>query len=512
MSLNLRHLLSSFLLITLIFSFQNCGEAGGPLNLKSDNNSSGGQEQQNGEELPEEEDGTPTTTPTPAPPAFSASYQAAATADQISYGLIQTADGGFLSGGTMTDDPAAMPVGELRDIQVVKWNMNGPLAYARRIATDRNDQVWSVNETNTHYMLSGFSWVRPNNVYRAGGGLIVRINKNDGSVFQTDLYHSAGEAWDQFHDLTPFTDAQGNQSYIATGKWQLDQNDVESTLLVKLDANLDVVWARSYGIAGESHVGRDVIHVPNQGFFVVGRRKIEPNVRDDITILKVSETGTLLAAKSYVNTAGFDVAESAVWNNGELIVSGVVRNMGFGGGDGSIIRLDANLNLVSSYVVGGSAYESLTNVRVSSSGDILLAGHTESVGNGFLDSWVMSLDSSFQFKWSTVMGKAGDDNIYENSLVERVDGGIAVMASENANVVKNGDMSSRNSRLILLSQYGKIETGCVGVYPNQVFGMQTVAGASVEDLSMVTATRTFTRTQLTLAALNANATASNTCQ
>lgn len=420
---------------------------------------------------------------------------------------------GFLSGGTLTDDPASVPVGNSRDVQVIKWNTDGTPAYSRKIATDRNDQIWSVSETANHYLLAGFSWVRPNDVYRGGGGLLIRVNKNDGSVFQTDLYHSAGEAWDQWHVMKAYTDAQGNQSYIVSGLWQQDTTtDDQATLVAKLDANFNVVWAQSYGIAGEAHIGRDIIHVANQGFYVVGRRKILPNVRDDIIILKISEDGALLAAKEYVNLQGFDVAHSVAWNNGELVVSGVVRNTGFGGGDGVVIRLDANLNLLGSYLIGGSAYDNLNNVKVSQSGDLILAGNTESVGNGFTDSWVLSLDSNFQFKWSTVLGKIGDDTIEKDSLVERIDGGIAAVSTENRNQVKNGDMSSRNSRLVLLSQYGKIESGCTGVYPNQVFGMQSVANPMVQDLPLVTATQTYTRTQLTLAAVNANAVSSNTCQ
>jgi uncharacterized delta-60 repeat protein len=113
-------------------------------------------------------------------------------------------------------------------------------------------------------------------------------------------------------------------------------------------------------------------------------------------------------------------------SDGGFVAVGVTRSFGAGEEDVYLVRTDPDGELLWSSTYGGPARDNGWSVHEIPDG-FIIAGFTESFGNGGFDFYLVKTDSSGEMVWSQTYGGPGDDRAW--ALLPKDDGGY-VLAGE----------------------------------------------------------------------------------
>jgi hypothetical protein len=225
----------------------------------------------------------------------------------------------------------------------------------------------------------------------AEGNLSWNITLGGGKV---DKLFSAVETQDGFV-LVGLTYSFGNDSDV----WA-----------VRMDVNGNVVWNKTYGGSMED-TGRAITLTENHHYMIAGYTNSMGNGDYDWLLLTIDNSGNLLWSKTYgglQSDKAYAVAETA----GEYVIAGDTRSKGSGDNDAWIIKVYSNGNLLWDKTAGGEGFDMPNCVTVSNSGGYLVGGFTFSFGNGERDFWLFRVDDSGNIPWSSTVGRSGFEEAY----------------------------------------------------------------------------------------------------
>ncbi|MCU7549073.1 BACON domain-containing protein [Chitinophagaceae bacterium LB-8] len=180
----------------------------------------------------------------------------------------------------------------------------------------------------------------------------------------------------------------------------------------------------------------------------LGNSSLQPVV---ITVTQKSSIPNVLWSKLFGGTSfeaisemvktadgGYIIAGSSGSNNGDVSGS-------YGGGDGWVMKLDANGNKQWSKLFGGTINDAFFAIFATSEGGYLMAGSTNSHdvdvnGNhGSSDAWVLKMDANGNKQWSKLFGGTASDAL--TSIAATNDGGYVMSGYSYSN---NDDVSGNN--------------------------------------------------------------------
>jgi hypothetical protein len=238
------------------------------------------------------------------------------------------------------------------------------------------------------------------------------------------------------------------------GVTELTSNGARDVYILKLDANGDFLWARSFGAANDDF-GHSITTDANGNAYVAGKFKgtvdFDPGVgtaeftsagNDDMFIQKLDANGNLVWVHAFGgvgNDRGLALTTDAsgnVYTTGTFIGTidfdpGVgVLDLSSGGSifDIFIQKLDTDGNLIWAKVMGGSNWDfghaiaTDANENVYTTGYFHLtvdfdpgAGTANLTSHGEADVFVQKLDANGDFLWARSMGSSAGDS-YGNSI------------------------------------------------------------------------------------------------
>jgi hypothetical protein len=88
------------------------------------------------------------------------------------------------------------------------------------------------------------------------------------------------------------------------------------------------------------------------------------------------------------------------------------------------VKLDSSGNVQWAKTIGGSADDVANSIIQSSDGGYVVAGWTRSFGAGYVDIYVVKLDSSGNVQWTKTIGGSHEDGAW--SIIQSSDGGYVV--------------------------------------------------------------------------------------
>jgi len=180
--------------------------------------------------------------------------------------------------------------------------------------------------------------------------------------------------------------------------------------VVKTDANGNVVWNKTYGGSMED-AGRAITLTKDHSYMIAGYTNSTGNGDYDFLLLKIDASGNLSWNKTYGGPQS-DKAYAVEETAGEYVIAGDTRSKGNGDNDAWIIKIDSNGNLLWDETVGGEEFDMPTCVTASNNGGYLVGGFTFSFGNGERDFWLFKVDDSGNIPWSCTVGRSGFEEAY----------------------------------------------------------------------------------------------------
>jgi hypothetical protein len=205
----------------------------------------------------------------------------------------------------------------------------------------------------------------------------------------------------------------GRASYIGGGY---------DILLIKIDTNGDVQWAKTYGGASDDEA-YSVQQTSDGGYIVAGATTSFGAGGNDILLIKTDAFGNVQWAKAYGGINADFAYSVQQTSDGGYIVAGETYSFGTGG-DILLIKTDANGNLEWAKTYGGTGTERASSVQQTSDGGYILAGTTNSFGAGSNDFFLIKTNAFGNVQWAKTYGEAGGDGAY--SVQQTSDGGYIV--------------------------------------------------------------------------------------
>ncbi len=211
--------------------------------------------------------------------------------------------------------------------------------------------------------------------------------------------------------------------YIVTGGTTLAGQTNSTAWVMKLDQIGNITWQKTYGGAAEASAYA-IQQTGDGGYIVAGNISSNDTVGYDTWILKLDATG-VVSWQNIIGGAGYDMARSVYQtaDNG-YIVAGVYDLQHTGGGKAWVLKLSSNGHLVWQRTYGGTGTDMATSVQQTSDNSFIVAGVTDSFGNGGNDVWVFKLDTIGDIQWQKTVGGAGEDVAF--SVQQTNDGGYIV--------------------------------------------------------------------------------------
>lgn len=194
-------------------------------------------------------------------------------------------------------------------------------------------------------------------------------------------------------------------------------------LALPMMAYTQVTWQYAYG-GFSTEEGRSVVATSTGNYLVVGSTG-SFGIGGDIYVLMLDASGLRLWSKNLGGAGveqGWQVREL---QNGGFLIAGTTNSFGNGGYDGYLARLDQNGTLQWEQAYGGEDWDFLYSVVERPDGSFLAAGETFGAGSGANDGWLIHVTSAGELDWQRTYGGAEEDLF--RSISSTVDGG-AIMA------------------------------------------------------------------------------------
>lgn len=160
--------------------------------------------------------------------------------------------------------------------------------------------------------------------------------------------------------------------------------------LTKLRSDGSPIWSKRFQTSTPSYAV--VRHIPSGGLILLAQIADIGSGSLDFWILKIDENGTPLWQCTYGGSAddlGYDIKPTS---NGGFIVVGETQSFGYGESDALVLKLRGDGSVEWTKTYGGIGTDQVLTVEPSVDGGFILAGRTNSFGEGGQDAWVLKID------------------------------------------------------------------------------------------------------------------------
>lgn len=207
--------------------------------------------------------------------------------------------------------------------------------------------------------------------------------------------------------------------YIVAGSTTSYGGGLDDVYLIKLDVNGTAEWTKTFG-GGGVEVGREVKQTADGGYVIVGYSGT--SAAFDIFLIKTDNKGGTEWTKM-IGGSGFDVGNSIKETVDGYIIAGETSSIGSGDSDFYLVKTDISGNVKWQKAFGGMGLDEAKYVQLTSDGYII-AGDTESYGEGMSDIFILKTDTSGTEMWRKLLG--GENKDVSKMIQPTPDGGYIV--------------------------------------------------------------------------------------
>ncbi len=287
----------------------------------------------------------------------------------------QTNDGGFIvAGGTFSYGAN----NEL--IFLNKLDVNGNLSWSKTIGGSNINDAYSIQQTTDDgFIISGVTLS-----YGTGAGDLYLVKTNNlGDTLWTHTYGSAAGL-----EYGSFVRQTSDNGYIITG-FTTSFGTATDIYLVKTDINGSLQWTKSIGGSGYDRAN-SVVEIPG-GYIIGGYTSSFGSGGHDALLMKTDANGNVLWSKAY-GTAGTERAYGIKQtSDGGFVLSGFTN---INNGDVYLIKTDGAGVVDWSKSFGGPNNDWAWDVIQSNDGGYVCLRGSSSFGTGNSDIYMIKTDGS----------------------------------------------------------------------------------------------------------------------
>jgi hypothetical protein len=195
------------------------------------------------------------------------------------------------------------------------------------------------------------------------------------------------------------------------------------TLLVKLDGNGSLSWAKTFGGTNDDWA-TSIQQTSDGGYIIGGSTNSYGTGKIDTLIVKLDGNGSLSWAKTFGGTNDDWATSIQQTSDGGYIIGGCTNSYGTGKIDTLVVKLDGNGSLSWAKTFGGTNDDWATSIQQTSDGGYIIGGYTTSFGAGNSDFLVIKLGNDGSLSWAKTFGGTNDD--WATSIQQTSDGGYIV--------------------------------------------------------------------------------------
>lgn len=186
----------------------------------------------------------------------------------------------------------------------------------------------------------------------------------------------------------------------------------------------DTMWTKTFG-GTFIDIAHSVQITSDDGFIITGyTRSFGGQTGRRVWLIRTNSTGDMLWQNTYGGSnddEGYDVKQTS---DGGFIIAGHTKSFGAGGMDVFLIKTDSLGNQEWTRTFGGPQDDEGYSVVQTSDGGYLVAGATSSFGAGGRDIYLVRTNSMGNTIWTKTLGGLSSDGAW--SIVQTSDGGYAL--------------------------------------------------------------------------------------
>ena len=283
----------------------------------------------------------------------------------------QTSDGGYIIVGRTQSFGAGN-----YDLYLIKTDANGDTIWTRTYGGDFSDSGASVQQTaDGGYVTTGSTQSFGAGSYDA---YLVKTDADGDTPHNPNQLGErtyGGSSGDFGISIRQTTDG----GYIIAGKTSSFGAGSQDIYLVKIDSDGDTLWTRAYG--GSNIDGAYSIQQTSDGtYIVVGSTASLDTGGPDIWLLKVDADGDTIWTRTYGESESSDYGRSVqqITDGGYIIAGSCIEDLGAGQSDICFLRTDSNGDTLWTRTYGESDDESGNSCQQTDDGGYIIAGSTGS--------------------------------------------------------------------------------------------------------------------------------------
>jgi hypothetical protein len=284
----------------------------------------------------------------------------------------------------------------LSDVGLMKVDPNGNLLWIKTFGGALEDEGYSVIQTaDGNYVITGYTYS-----FGAGGSDVglMKVDPNGNLIWLKSL---GGPTTDSGNEVIQTTDG----SLIIVGHTYIEDppNSRYNVLLIKTDANGNQLWSKSYGSGLFYTYGFSVIQTPDGGFAIAGSL-ISATVLSNVFFIKTDSNGNEIYHTEFGGNGSDDGVSMVLTSDGNFIIAGYTDSFGAGSYDIALMKVNPNGNLLWIKTFGGTEEDVGRSIIQTADGNYVITGTTNSFNALQTDIGLMKVDTNGNLLWIKIIG------------------------------------------------------------------------------------------------------------
>jgi len=307
------------------------------------------------------------------------------------------------------------------DICVTRVNKDGKTMWRKMLGGKNTDEASGISRASDGNILvtgtsRSFSKARDRDIY------VAKISLNGKGIWQNTF----GGARAEYGRAIVGTDDGGA---IVVGETESFGNGYKDIFIVKIDKKGNMLSEKVMGGEKEELV-RGLTRTLDGTLVMVGSREPDRAGDGDFFLLKMDQNTKKIWSRTYGGQYEDILNAVTPTIDGGVVATGYTRSFGSIQTDLSVMKFSKDGKLIWHKIYGYKRYDFANAITMTRDGDFIIAGATDSMGEGVYDVYILALHQNGELFWSGLYGGRNTDIAY--GVTRTSDGSIVVVGQSDS--------------------------------------------------------------------------------